>query len=259
MNRLRVIIADDERPAREYLKKLLAAFDEVELVAEADNGTRALELIRALKPDLALLDLQMPELSGVEVASSIEHDKLPLIAFVTAYNQHAVKAFELNAVDYLLKPVERSRLQETIRRASERVETADRKERDTERHENAAYEHTRAAAGSFLDRLPVKKRDEILLIPTCEVVSIVADGELLIITTGENHRYTINYRLKDLEQRLDPKRFVRLSRGALANLDFVDRVTPMPGGTYLINLTNGQEISASRVRSKFLRSELLKL
>ncbi|MFN7270594.1 MAG: LytR/AlgR family response regulator transcription factor, partial [bacterium] len=108
--KIRVLIADDERPARLFLAALLRTFPNVELVAEAGSGTEAVELIYAHRPDLALLDLQMPELDGLAVASLIEKPLRPLIAFVTAYDEYAVKAFELNAIDYLLKPVERSRL-----------------------------------------------------------------------------------------------------------------------------------------------------
>lgn len=259
MNKLRVLIADDERPAREFLKSALSGIEEVELVAEAENGTDAVEAIVKLRPDLALLDLQMPELTGIEVVKALRRPQLPMVAFVTAFDQYAVQAFELNAIDYLLKPVERGRLRETIQRAQERLEHSDWRETESERLKNAVKNYDETTASTWLERIPVKKREEIYLVPVSDIASIIADGELLIITTSENQKYTINYRLKDLELRLDPNAFVRLSRGAIANLSMVDRVSPMPGGTYLINLTNGQEIAASRLQSKILRSELLKL
>lgn len=259
MDELRVIIADDERPAREYLKALLGELDAVSVVGEAENGPEALDLIINAKPDLALLDLQMPEMSGIEVVRALKKPQMPLVAFVTAYDQFAVQAFELNAVDYLLKPVERSRLRQTIERASERLEHTDWRESEAERMQyvgNTLDEGTRA---QLLERIPVKKRDEILFIPVAEVASIVADGELLRITTAENQRFTINFRLKDLEARLDEKRFVRLSRSSLVNLDMISRVSPVPGGTYLISLNNGQELASSRLQSKILRTSLFKL
>lgn len=252
-------MADDERPAREFLKRLLREFPNVELVGEAENGADAVELIKKTKPDLALLDLQMPEVSGLEAVKLLRKTQMPLIAFVTAYDEYAVQAFEVNAVDYLLKPVEKSRLLETLNRASERLEHDDWRTNETERLRNATKSYDEASRAKYLDRIPVKKREEILLVPVADIASIVADGELLHITTASNQKYTINFRLKDLETRLDEKQFVRLSRGALVSLGMIARVSPMPGGTYLITLKNGQEITSSRLQSKILRSKLLKL
>jgi DNA-binding LytR/AlgR family response regulator len=124
---------------------------------------------------------------------------------------------------------------------------------------NATRNLRYGARNEPLERIPVKKRDEIYLVPVAEIASIVADGELLHITTDKNQKYVVNYRLKDLEMRLDEKRFVRLSRGALVNSEMIARVAPMPGGTYLIVLKNGQEIASSRQQSKILRLKLLKL
>ena len=259
MNKLRIIIADDERPAREFLKIILRDFEDVEIVGEAENGAQAVELIRQTKPDLALLDLQMPEVSGLEAVKLLRKNQMPLVAFVTAYDQYAVQAFEVGAVDYLLKPIERVRLRETLNRAVQRLEQDDWREQEVEKIKNVTKIYDETTRTELLDRIPVKKRDEIFLVPVADVVSIVADGELLHIMTNKNQKYTINFRLKDLETRLDEKLFVRLSRGALANLEMIERVSPMPGGTYLISMKNGQEIASSRLQSKILRAKLLKL
>ena len=259
METLRVLIADDERPAREYLKRILVEFEDVELIGEAENGTEALESIKSLKPDLALLDLQMPEMSGIEVVRQLRKTQMPLTAFVTAFDEYAVQAFELNAVDYLLKPVERVRLRETIDRAKSRLEQTDWRSVETDRIANAAAAYEASARNEPLTRIPVKKRDDIYLVPVSEVASIVADGELLHITTTENERFVINFRLKDIEARLDADRFIRLSRSALVNLDHVSRVSPLPGGTYLVSLLNGQELESSRQQSRLLRSKVFKL
>src|SRR5215204_5504302 len=258
MQKLRIIIADDERPAREFLKTVLREFEDAEIVGEAENGADAVELIKQLKPDLALLDLRMPEISGLEAVRHLRKSQMPLVAFVTAYDEYAVQAFEVNAVDYLLKPVEKSRLRETLNRAHERLEQEDWRAVETENIKNAAETYNETARAEFLERIPVKKRGEIFLVPVSEIASIVADGELLHITTDKNQKYVINYRLKDLEMRLAPDKFVRLSRGAIANLEMISRVSPMPGGTYLITLKNGQEIASSRLQSKILRERLLK-
>jgi two-component system LytT family response regulator len=201
----------------------------------------------------------MPEISGLEVVRLLRKSQMPLVAFVTAYDEYAVQAFEVNAVDYLLKPVEKSRLRETLNRAHERLEQEDWRTVETENVKNAAAVYNETARAEFLERIPVKRREEIFLVPVSEIASIVADGELLHITTDKNQKYTINYRLKDLEMRLAPDRFVRLSRGALANLEMISRVAPMPGGTYLITLKNGQEIASSRQQSRILREKILKL
>lgn len=254
-----MIIADDERPAREFLKSILREFENVEIVGEAENGSDAVELIKSVKPDLALLDLKMPEVSGLDAVKLLRKSQMPLIAFVTAHDEFAIQAFDVNAVDYLLKPVERSRLAETIQRATERLEQTDWRVVEAEKVKNAASDYDTNTRTELLDRIPVKVREEIYLIPVDEVAAIVADGELLHITTAENKKYVINYRLKDLEMRLDQRKFVRLSRGAIANMSMITRISPMPGGTYTVALKNGQEIASSRLQSKILRSKFLKL
>lgn len=259
MNKLRVFIADDERPAREYLKTLLEEIGGCEVIGEADNGADSVELIKSLRPDLAILDLKMPSMSGLEAVRQLRRSQMPLFAFATAYDEYAVQAFELNAVDYLLKPVEKQRLAETLQRAAERLETDDWRSAEAEKIRNAARDYSDAAARKPLSRIPVKLRDEIILVPTSEVACIEADGELLHITTEANRKFTINYRLKDIEARLDAEVFIRLSRGALVNVNMIDAVTPLPGGTYAVALENGRELTSSRLQSRVLRERLLKL
>lgn len=256
---LRVLIADDERPARSFLAALLRGFEDVALVGEAETGTEALEMIEATRPDLALLDLQMPELDGLSVVRLLDKKRMPLIAFVTAYDEYAVKAFALNAVDYLLKPVDAARLRETLNRAQERLEQSDWRAVETSRVQAAADEYEQTTRLPLLERIPVRLRDDILIIPVKELASIVADGDLLHLTTIKNESYTITYRLKDLEARLDPAKFIRLGRGTLANLDLLRRVSPLPGGTYVATLANGQQLNVSRLQGRILREQLLKL
>jgi two-component system LytT family response regulator len=259
MNKLRVIIADDERPARSFLKAILQEFEDVEIVGEAENGAEAIEIIKRVKPDLALLDLQMPEITGLEVVKLLRKSEMPLVAFVTAYDEYAVQAFEVGAVDYLLKPVEKTRLRETLQRASERLEQADFRATEAEKLKKAAASYDASTRPTYLERIPVKKNEEILLVPAREIVSIIADGELLHLTNAQNKRFVINHRLKDLEARLAPDKFVRLSRSALVNLEMIAKISQMPGGTYAVLLKNGQEIQSSRLQSKILRERLLKL
>ncbi len=257
--KLRIVIADDERPARSFLAAMLRDFEDVEVVGEAETGTEAVEIIERERPDIALLDLQMPEVDGLGVVRLLRKKVMPLVAFVTAYDEYAVRAFEVNAVDYLLKPIERARLRETLNRAQERLERADFRRDETTHLRAAVADYEAATRPAYLERIPVRERDEIVILPVREIASVVADGELLHITNARNERYTINHRLKELEARLDPNLFVRLSRGTLANLEMIGRVSPLPGGTYLVTLTNNQQLQVSRLQSRVLRNQLLRL
>nr|MBA3601291.1 response regulator [Acidobacteriota bacterium] len=241
------------------LKSILQNFEDALIVGEAENGAEAIEIIKETKPDLALLDLQMPIASGIDVVKLLRKSQLPLVAFVTAYDEFAVQAFDVNAVDYLLKPVERARLRETLNRARERLEQTDFRETESANLQAAVAVYEENSRQTLLERIPIRLRGEILLLAVSEVVSIVADGELLHLTNLQNKKYTINFRLKDLEARLDANKFMRLSRSALVNLETIERISPMPGGTYLVALKNGQEISSSRLQSRILRERLLKL
>lgn len=254
---LRVLIADDERPARKFLANLLGGLPDVDVVAEAANGQEAVALIEQLRPDLALLDMQMPELGGLDAARLVSAGATPAIAFVTAFDEFAVQAFELNAVDYLLKPVDQERLRATVDRARARLKASAAERARSVSAAAAAYDT--ATRRTFLERIPVRKRDEVVILPVRQVASIVADGELLHLTTVAGERYTITHRLHALEAKLDPRRFVRLGRGTLVAVDLIQKVSPMPGGTCQVTLSNGQQLSVSRLQSKVLRETLLRL
>jgi len=257
--RLRVVLADDERPARAFLGELLRSFPDVELVGEGANGAEAVQVIERLDPDLALLDLEMPEVDGLGVVRLLPRDRIPLVAFITAYDDYAVRAFEVNAVDYLLKPVSQERLRQTLDRARDRLGQPDWR-REQKRHlDAAALQYEAAARPRYLERIPIRRKDEILLLSVDQIASIVAEGELLRITTLRNENHTIAYRLKDLETRLDPSHFVRLSRGTLVSLRTIMRFSPLPGGTYVAVLANNQELQVSRSQARILKDQLLRL
>jgi two-component system LytT family response regulator len=257
--RLRVVVADDERPARSFLLALLRSYDDVVVVGEAESGKEAVAIIESTHPDLALLDWQMPELDGIGVVRMLKKQDLPLVAFVTAYDEYAVRAFEVNAVDYLLKPVEKKRLRYTLNRAQERIEHAEIVAEQATRIVAAIDTYQTAARPPYLERIPVRCREEVLIVPVSQIASIVADGELLKITTIQNERHTITYRLKDLELRLDPARFMRLGRGTLANVDLISKVSVMPGGTHVAVLSTGHKLPVSRLQSRILRDRFLRL
>jgi two-component system LytT family response regulator len=253
--KLRVVVADDERPARSLVLALLRSFEDVEVVGEAKDGTEAVEVIERVRPDLALLDLQMPGVDGIGVVRLLKKNAVPMIAFITAYDEYAVRAFELNAVDYVLKPVEPARLRETVSRAIDRLDRADA----SVMSKRMATAVSEIEASTPLRWIPVRKKSDIVLVDVADVSAAVADGELLHLMTARGEKHTIAYRLKDLEARLDPAQFIRLSRGTLANVGMIAKVTHMPGGTYQLTMTNGQRLHTSRYHSRALKERLLKL
>ena len=264
---LRVIVADDERPARHFLATMLRSFDDVDIVGEAKSGKETMRLIEQTQPDLAFLDLQMPEMDGLSIVRSLRQGRIPLVAFVTAFEEHAVSAFEIEALDYLLKPVDRGRLRATIDRAHERLERASLAEQEPfdsaqgrrDGPSTPALRELPALAGQYIDRFPIRKHDDIYLLPVHRIASVVSEGELMHVTTIDKERYTMNYRLKTLEAKLDPKRFLRVGRGALVNVETIRKITPMPGGSYLVTLTNTQQLRVSRSQSRVLRGHLLQV
>jgi two-component system, LytTR family, response regulator len=257
-DKVRLVIVDDERPARAWLSSILHRFQDVEIVGEAGNGIEAVTLIESKRPDLALLDLHMPELDGLGVVRLLRKERTPMVAFVTAYDEYAVRAFELNAVDYLLKPVEASRLRQTIDRVKERLEFKESRSEEVDRVRRVAAYHE-AEGGKPLTRIPIRNQDEIVLIPVSQLVSIVADGELLHLHTAANETRTICYRLRNLMTRLDPSGFVRLGRGAVVNVEMIRKIIPVPGGTFTVILADGEEFRVSRIQSRLLRETLLRL
>jgi two-component system, LytTR family, response regulator len=259
LDRLRAVIADDERPARAFLRNALRKRPDVEIVGEAESGIEAVRLIERVRPDVAFLDLQMPELDGFAVLRLIDRRRMPFVVFVTAYEEHAVKAFELNAVDYLLKPVSPERLAEAITRLQERLDRVDQRSTAAARLERAAVALEPQIYKGYLERIPVRRRDDFALVPVRQLATLVAEGELVHLTTTKGERYTITYRLKDLEARLDPGRFIRIGRGTLVASDLITRVQPLPGGLHLVTLSTGEELQVSRIQSRVLRERFLKL
>ena len=254
---LRVVLADDERPARRFLAGVLETIDDCDVVGEASTGAETLEQIETLSPDLVLLDINMPEMDGLKVARLVRADNPPSLAFVTAYDEFAIEAFELNAIDYLLKPVDRARLVETVERVKivRRLPPADLGKQLAD----AGSALQAIGKRPYLDRIPVRRRDEALIIPVRQLVSIVAERELLHLPTLASERFTIAYRLHALEARLDPRRFVRISRGAVVAIDAIQKLNAMPGGAFEVKLVNGDTLAASRQQSRILRDTLLRL
>jgi two-component system LytT family response regulator len=245
---MRVLIVDDESPARERLKRLLADIEGIELVGEAASGIQAVEMIEGERPDLVLLDIQMPGLDGFEVMEALEDP--PPVIFVTAYDEYAIRAFEVNALDYLLKPFSRERLAKAIRRAQEAVA----EERDFATRLGPLLESL-ADQGQYLARLAVRDRDRIRVLDVGEVDWIGIEGEQVMVHV-RNQAYPIRRTLTELEARLDPTAFFRAHRSAIVNLDRVREVIPWFKGSHKLRLTTGAEVDLSRARARALRKLL---
>jgi DNA-binding LytR/AlgR family response regulator len=242
---LRTLIVDDEAPARERLKRYLGDLEGVELIGEAQNGIQAVEMIEARSPDLVLLDIQMPGLDGFDVVEALEDP--PAIIFVTAYDQYAIRAFEVHALDYLLKPFKRERLETAIRRARRALAAG----RDLGAHLRPLLEGL-AAEGRYLARLAVRDRDSIRVLDADRVDWIGIEDEQVKVHVGEL-AYPIRRTLTELEARLDPGRFFRAHRSAIVNLDRVQEIIPWFKGSHILRLTTGAEVDLSRAQARELR------
>jgi two-component system LytT family response regulator len=251
---LRVLVVDDEPPARERLRRMLAEVESVEVIGEAGDGVRALEMITALAPDLVLLDIQMPELDGFGVIEALKDP--PAVIFVTAYDDYAIRAFEVNATDYLLKPFNRERLKGAISRAREeraRDSALGAAERFATRF--APLLENLASQGQYLARLAVCDRHNIRVLDVDEVDWIGIAKDQVLVHVGDK-AYPIRYALAKLEARLDPRRFFRAHRSAIVNLDRVEEIIPWFKGSHKLRLTTGAEVELSRAQGRELRKIL---
>lgn len=242
---LRALIVDDEAPARSELRYLLEVTGDVEVVGEAPNAREAIELIEALDYDIAFLDIEMPGLTGLDVAEAIAKLRnQPAVIFVTAYSEHAVKAFELEAVDYLVKPVTVDRLRGAIAKVKRGERTRVGRPSDGERKMR-------------INRIPVEKAGKKILLPIEDIIYISSKDDYSYIHTSDA-RFISSTPLRILEERLAENVFYRVHRRYLVNLNKVSEITPMYGGTFTLTVKDdaGTQIPVSRRRSAGLKSTL---
>ncbi|HZD59499.1 MAG TPA: response regulator [Anaerolineae bacterium] len=242
--KLKTLIVDDEAPARSELRYMLERVPNVQVVGEATNATEALELIKALNYDLVFIDVQMPGLSGLDVvAATKELERAPAIIFVTAYSEYALKAFELDAVDYLLKPIDEDRLNQAVAKVDKRKDPQPRASKTEPLIE--------------IERIPVESRGKTLLLPMQDVVYISSRNDIVFVHTAEN-TYITRFTLKALEERLRNKSFLRVHRGYIVNLSHVTEIVPMYGRSYILKVRCNQknEIPVSRRRGQKLKAML---
>jgi two-component system LytT family response regulator len=236
---LRVLIADDEPLARARIRRLLGSEKDVELVGECGDGVAAAEAVRKLRPDLVLLDINMPELDGFDVLSAIDGDAPPAIVFVTAYHEHAVRAFEAEALDYLLKPVSAARLHRTLQRARTQIRGT-----GLDRKIEAILKDLRPAH-SALDRIAIRNKGTVTFVRVADITHIEAAGNYARVHGGKSS-HLIRQTLADLETKLDAKHFVRIHRSTLVNVEYVRELRPWFGGDYIVVMTDGTELTLSR-------------
>ena len=261
MTMLRAIVVDDEQLAREELCYQLQQLGEIEVVAQAGDGLEALTAIERSEPDLVFLDVQMPGLTGLEVARRlVEDDQAPAVVFVTAYDQRAIEAFEVNAVDYLLKPVEAGRLEQAVQRARKRL-TSDRAGGNAPLNEQfEQFVKMRTGRQSRREQVAVKVGERFLLVQAEEIIYASLADESINIVTGQVSG-TSNYRtLDDLQARLDPEVFWRVHRSHLVNINKIKEIVPWFSRNYILRMKDAKatEIPVSRSQTKRLR-EYLKL
>lgn len=273
---LRVLIADDEEPARSRLRKLLQPLAEtghVQVVGEASDGIEVLQAVADQVIDLLLLDVQMPGLNGFEVLERIAPNRRPHVVFTTAYDSYALKAFEANAVDYLLKPVPAERLRESIERVERIRGTVDTRQ-DADARMTRLLDWIDAqseaaprspAQGRFLKQISIGLRDRILVVPVSRLVCAeVIEGitRLFLLDEQQGPRphlqtHVTSYTLDQLEENLDPAHFLRVHRSAIVQVEQIQEMIPWFSGRYKLLLTGGHEVIASRERSRVLRERLL--
>ena len=253
---IRTILVDDEKLAIQGLQLRLEAFDDVEIIGTCQNGREAIRAIKTQKPDLVFLDIQMPGFDGFSVVQGVMDVEPPLFVFVTAFQEHAIRAFEANAVNYLMKPVDEDKLADTIERVRNRL--AERKgSEEAEKLMNVLAEIAPEAAEEFetgedmesaarFEKLiNIKDRGQIFRVEVDTIEHIEAAGDYMIISTGDNS-LVLRETMKDLERRLDPRKFQRVHRSTIVNLDQVRQVKPHTNGECFLVLDSGAEVKVSR-------------
>ena len=255
MTTIRTIIVDDEKLARQGLQLRLAPFEEVEVIGTCSNGREAIRMIKTEKPDLVFLDIQMPGFDGFSVVKGVMEIDPPLFVFVTAFQQHAIRAFEANAVHYLMKPVDEDSIADAIDRVRQRL--AEKRAGDeAEKLKGVlaevapdAVEHLpdgeEVTGGRYEKLINIKDRGQIFRVDVDSIDHIEAAGDYMCIYTGDNS-LILRQTMKDLERRLDPRIFQRVHRSTIVNLDKVRQVKPHTNGECFLSLEGGAQVKVSR-------------
>lgn len=275
---LRVLIVDDETPARKRLAKLLQPHvknGQLTIVSEASDGYKALEILDSEEIDLLFLDIHMPEMDGFEVLERIAPDRHPVVVFTTAYDEYALRAFEANAVDYLLKPISKDRLAKAIERAERMRSKAQNKQENEDRlgklldwvdEQATLNKEELQTPQSYLKQISIPYRDRILIIPVDLLISAeISEGITRLFVLPEEkgaprprlRQHVVNYTLDQLESNLDPASFLRVHRSAIVQIQAIREMIPWFSGRYKLVLSGDHEVIASRERSRVLKDRLM--
>lgn len=247
--RIKTLIVDDEPLARERVKRFLRDENDVQIIGEIGNGSDAIAAIKEKKPDLVFLDIQMPEKNGFDVIKSLNGKHLPTIVFVTAYDQYALKAFDVHALDYLLKPFTKERIHRALARAREHIES---KQLGTLDERLTSLIADLKSEKKFLERLVVKSVGRVFFLKTDEIDWIEAAGNYVKLHVGrESHM--IRETMNGIESKLDPDKFLRIHRSTVVHIDRIKELHPMFSGDYAVILRDGTELALSRnYRERFV-------
>jgi two-component system, LytTR family, response regulator len=252
---VRVLLVDDEPLAREMLREMLSQDQDVKIVGECVSGHEAVEAIRSLNPDLIFLDVQMPELGGFEVLEALGTKVVPHVIFVTAYDQYAVRAFEVHALDYLLKPFDRERFEGSWRRAKSQI----LREKDGGMDQRILALLEELKAGSrYLERLVIKSGGRIFFLDSDDIDWIEAEGNYVSIHCGRKS-HLLRETISSLESQLDPKKFLRIHRSSIVRMDRIQELQPWFHGEYRVILHSGTQLTLSRNYRDRLQEALGKL
>jgi two-component system, LytTR family, response regulator len=237
---IRALIVDDEPPGRMLVRKMLHDAPEVEIVGECENGYEAIEAVKSRCPDLMFLDVQMPEVDGFAVLEALEPDELPHVIFVTAYDKYALRAFEVHALDYLLKPFDRERFKEALERARRQIFS----EGTSLNRQLLALLAENKSQQQHLERLIIKTEGRVFFLKTDEVEWIEAQGNYVALHVRKK-KYLFRESISSLVTRLDPRRFQRIGRSAIVNIDYIRELQPWFRGDYKVILQDGSELKLS--------------
>lgn len=238
--KLRVLIADDEQPARSKLAKFLKSRVEAEVIFEAGNGKEAVELIREKKPDMVFLDIQMPGGNGFEVIEQIGEENMPVVIFVTAFDQFAIKAFEVQALDYLLKPFDEERFEKAFKRALSLIQ---KEEHNTPPLRMLLNEINKTK--KHKDKILVNKGEKFFFIDIPEIIYIESNEKYTEVY-AKNDRYLIRESMRNLEEKLDPAVFIRIHRCYIININYIQEIEKWSHGEFLVTLLDGRKFRVSR-------------
>jgi two-component system, LytTR family, response regulator len=260
---LRVLVVDDEPPGMKRLVRLLGEEPRVEVVGTAENGVEAVEAIRRLEPDLVFLDIQMPQKTGLEVVQEIGPDSMPVTIFVTAYDEYALRAFDLAAVDYLVKPYDDERFEQAFRRARRMIEMEGRNRMLDQlfavlQGGSAPSAPASPPPAKYLERIAVQMRGKLTVVPVSQIEYITASGPYAELHVG-GQRHIVRETIQSLEDQLDPERFLRIHRSVIVRTDLVDTAVRGASGDYEVQLRGGVRLRVGRSRREMVQRRLGRL